>query len=1079
MLKKSRRKRKPNNNIPQHHRHDHNHDNSFALPVDPVFEYVQACRHHRLILPRTSIDETFAPNLVRQALNTQHREIFCTWIMMNFPCLYSLYATQVDINILDYMRHYPGALPEALVGAVCALNTLHLSNAHNDPAKVASSRAIYSHGLTRLSAVLQGGMQDRTDDVHLAAILLGFYEILDGTSQRSWLAHSRGITDLFRLRGPALLCSGIGRTLFVSYRSFVVTEAFISRQACLFEEEQWKVMINNTIGTGRAQGKYCWLVTVWEQGLNEIIMCPGYMVRAQGILSHAKPGDKAQKSDLITQIRRSRDELSRAVSQLAIALTAEGEFSEPEDSMGAISADFRHVFIPTSLQSMRTAINLLGRLLNGGRVLKKLRKIPKWEEEWKTLTVRSGVQGIESTPDEFVPHGLDLGQLNIPGAIFLNLLDLTTVSRISDRVFKVKYDGETWILKIAQFRHEIPALQREVSIYSTLTSTGFPLAPKFIGFVYEETKARTVGFLMEEISGKTPDIHNLRDCVETVRLLHTFGILHGDPNKYNFLMTEHGAKIFDFESSAAQGEVDPAAAEGELKSLPIKLEDESGIGRLLIDSTVDIMPLLSLPDETLLEIVSYLESHAHVASLSSQCRRLYRLCDMPNRRKYRRVILRTPEDLIRGFRMLQSILKTPRFGTYVRHLEFDRFSPPGPDVYGPQAQEPPQVSLPPENLSRLERAIDRAGFDINEAERVLNVLLQDLKYRCISHTERAGYFYRIIREMPFYAQALAALLVLFFKHFFDRANGRGHNLPFLQKLRTVRFLVDYLGGYSSYQYQPFDLCESLNLIRRLPAIESVRIDGITVPKRSSIELPPRTANYSKIEIRHSNVNYLYLIHTIRSAKSLKEFAYTIGGYGSTDDSIAMLNPDVLFRSLLEYWETLEYLDLDVEADLPLEGLSFRDYRSQYGPAYFHESEGELGERPENKTHCFLRSFTKLRSLCLGIHLLYYFARGIDDDLLSEEVFSLADRLPPNLESLRIYGYEKGMKPRVKGLPSHIFHDMLSQLLKEKDEKLPRLTHIAGIEELIDHAATLPPQVRPEDIRLVWQREEDQWTEYEY
>lgn len=32
--------------------------------------------------------------------------------------------------------------------------------------------------------------------------------------------------------------------------------------------------------------------------------------------------------------------------------------------MGAIAADFRHVFIPTSLQSMRTAINLLGRLLS-------------------------------------------------------------------------------------------------------------------------------------------------------------------------------------------------------------------------------------------------------------------------------------------------------------------------------------------------------------------------------------------------------------------------------------------------------------------------------------------------------------------------------------------------------------------------------------------------------------------------------------------------------------------------------------------------------------------------------------------
>jgi RIO-like serine/threonine protein kinase len=118
-----------------------------------------------------------------------------------------------------------------------------------------------------------------------------------------------------------------------------------------------------------------------------------------------------------------------------------------------------------------------------------------------------------------------------------------------------------------------------VLIYSTLTASAFPHAPKFIGFVYEETKARIVGFLMEELSGETPDIHNLRDCVETVRLLHTCGIVHGDLNKYNFLMTEYGAKIFDFEASAAQVNVDPAAAEEELKALASKLADESGIGK--------------------------------------------------------------------------------------------------------------------------------------------------------------------------------------------------------------------------------------------------------------------------------------------------------------------------------------------------------------------------------------------------------------------------------------------------------------------------------------------------------------------
>lgn len=86
---------------------------------------------------------------------------------------------------------------------------------------------------------------------------------------------------------------------------------------------------------------------------------------------------------------------------------------------------------------------------------------------------------------------------------------------------------------------------------------------------------------MEEISGRHPDIRDLDACMETVRQLHTFGIVHEDINKYNILITAHGAKVFDFEFSVYQGEVDDAgaAAEEELNTLADKLEDESGIGR--------------------------------------------------------------------------------------------------------------------------------------------------------------------------------------------------------------------------------------------------------------------------------------------------------------------------------------------------------------------------------------------------------------------------------------------------------------------------------------------------------------------
>lgn len=69
------------------------------------------------------------------------------------------------------------------------------------------------------------------------------------------------------------------------------------------------------------------------------------------------------------------------------------------------------------------------------RILSKLSKVLRWEEEWKTLTIRNGTHGIESSPDELSQHGLDLERLNISSVIFYNLSDLTTVSRINDRTF--------------------------------------------------------------------------------------------------------------------------------------------------------------------------------------------------------------------------------------------------------------------------------------------------------------------------------------------------------------------------------------------------------------------------------------------------------------------------------------------------------------------------------------------------------------------------------------------------------------------------------------------------------------------
>jgi RIO-like serine/threonine protein kinase len=84
---------------------------------------------------------------------------------------------------------------------------------------------------------------------------------------------------------------------------------------------------------------------------------------------------------------------------------------------------------------------------------------------------------------------------------------------------------------------------------------------------------------MEDISGRTPGVDDLKDCERTIRLLHESGILHGDVNRYNFLMTDCGAIVFDFEVATIKEVVASKESDNEIKTLVEKFKDNSGVGK--------------------------------------------------------------------------------------------------------------------------------------------------------------------------------------------------------------------------------------------------------------------------------------------------------------------------------------------------------------------------------------------------------------------------------------------------------------------------------------------------------------------
>ncbi|KAJ1716337.1 hypothetical protein NYO67_1475 [Aspergillus flavus] len=457
--------------------------------------------------------------------------------------------------------------------------------------------------------------------------------------------------------------------------------------------------------------------------------------------------------------------------------------------------------------------------------------------------------------------------------------------------------------------------------------------------------------------------------------------------------------------------------------------------------------------------------------------------------------LRTPAEIKRGLQVLFSILREPSLAGQLRELKLDR-TPCLSYRDDPYEIRPTQVLLPPEDLQRLQLAVRNAGFDgQGEHEQVMNMLLQDVSK---PRSPFDKYLY-------FQAQALAVMLVFLspqldslafcplglqhpskmyiFENFLQRAIDEKRNVAGLQNLRSVRFLSDIDNEMDdSTHYWDYEVHDCLNLIRELPAIESVRFEAIQPSRDVRMWPPPRSANYTDIMLHHC------IIHSpeeldiiIQSAKRLRKFAFTVGGRFELDYGVSPVSPIQLLESLLTHRHTLEELDLDIQAHVTFREMFDEDRGASWGGLYEEVDEGLQDWVAQREKvliveslapECALRSFPNLKHLSIGTHVLYCYSRGFGAGRLKEP-FSLVDNLPPHLESLRIYGY---------GLPGEYPHKykesldldveaQIANLLEQKDAKLPSLKVIEGIDTPIPHGHTVEDC---DDEHLLWQREDYDW-----
>lgn len=228
-----------------------------------------------------------------------------------------------------------------------------------------------------------------------------------------------------------------------------------------------------------------------------------------------------------------------------------------------------------------------GQSTYGRSVIKHLSTLDGWDRnDWTTITVRKlPSDQIVCETDIYPPHGLPKEFILFEMYPMISLFDLQDAWYMSARVFRVVHAGQSCFFKFAEFGYEMCYLRQEVKVYHLLMAKDSPVSPKLLGYVYEETSDRTIGFLMEAIEGRFAGPGDLEACSQALDSLHQLGVVHNNFRKYNCLITAAGAKLIDFESSIilkGQGEAEwDGLLKAEKQLVKERLNDASKAGRPL------------------------------------------------------------------------------------------------------------------------------------------------------------------------------------------------------------------------------------------------------------------------------------------------------------------------------------------------------------------------------------------------------------------------------------------------------------------------------------------------------------------
>ncbi|KAJ5155772.1 hypothetical protein N7492_008575 [Penicillium capsulatum] len=315
-----------------------------------------------------SIDQRITPSLAAKSLGKQQPVIFGSFVLSAFTRWFGLNKYRVHVPWTVYVAQKMGQSP-AFDAAVFCINSMYMGHTHDDTRLQRSSREVYSKALRLFGDRIRDADAMKSRESVSITIVLSLFEAYSRTDSDSWARHAAGTALLMSHRGPDAHLTGFDRCLYLSFRSFIVAEAFINGKRCIFERPEWQALIAQVrledMTSSRVDGPIALFIDLQDRIFSEVSMIPGFLLRARQL--HTSNDPRQACRDLAADVAHNRHKLGTLAAQLRLAATVQGYGLAPDEGeapfIGPIPSTFPQEFANSVLRGSDQCMLIL-RLLS-------------------------------------------------------------------------------------------------------------------------------------------------------------------------------------------------------------------------------------------------------------------------------------------------------------------------------------------------------------------------------------------------------------------------------------------------------------------------------------------------------------------------------------------------------------------------------------------------------------------------------------------------------------------------------------------------------------------------------------------